>query len=97
MVSRLLKIKQGVTKKDIVQQLNAYIKIITLQFAQKNEDKLTQEDYINYANMKVNLNELTIYRAVQTRDGWNVQRLYQVYSYGYENQQPDLISTLGSL
>lgn len=44
---------QPVTKKDAVNQLNAYIKNHNFGVqAQRNQDKLTQEDFINYANMK---------------------------------------------
>jgi len=44
---------KGITKKDIVQQLNMHIKNHNFAVhAQRNEDKLTPEDFINYANMK---------------------------------------------
>ena len=65
---------KGVTKKDIVQQLNAYIKNHNFAVhAQKNEDKLTQEDYINYANMKGQslMNSLFI-GPYRQDDGWGM-------------------------
>jgi hypothetical protein len=44
---------KGITKKDVVQQLNNFIKNHNFAVhAQRNEDKLTPEDFINYANMK---------------------------------------------
>ena len=44
---------QGFTKEDVLKNLNAYIKNNNFAAdAMQNKDKLTEEDFIQYANMK---------------------------------------------